>query len=195
MINEGINSLWPTTVIKDTIKDQELLGNVINELFSMYDLENPPSDIRQENIFDTDSKIIQKFKDDVVIPAFSRYLKEVFKLDIKDYPGSSIRGWIAGYSKGYYMNTHNHSGSHISAVFYLLADNQADGGAIVFDDPRVNANRGYPQEIQPMFRSIEYQPNSGDLLVFPCFLYHWVTPYYDRFRLAIPVDFNLLLDD
>ncbi len=194
MLNEGINTLWPTVVIKDTIKDKSLMERVSNEIFVMYDLDNPPSDIKQDNIFESDSEVIQLFKTEIVVPAFARYIKEVFGLDIKDYPGHSMRGWVAGYGHGYYMNNHNHSGSHLSAVFYLLAETSTDGGAIVFEDPRVNANRGYPQEIQPMFKSLEFQPSTGDFVVFPCFLYHWVTPYRNRFRLAVPVDFNLLID-
>lgn len=195
MLNEGLNHLWPTVVMKDSIKDESLLEKVSNEIFTLYDLENPPNDIREDNIFDSDSEILKTFKSDVVVPAFSRYMKDVFDLNINDYPHHKMRAWIAGYSQGYYMANHNHSGSHFSAVFYLMAETHDNGGTIVFEDPRVNANRGYPQELQKFFKPKEFQPKSGDFVVFPCYLYHWVTPYRNRFRLAIPIDLTLYTND
>ncbi len=191
MLNDGINNLWPTTIIKDTIKDKELLDAVTNELFVMYDLYDPPSDIRQDNIFNSGSPVLERFKNEIVMPCFDRYLKEVYNIELKNYPHSFLRGWVAGYANGYFMVNHNHSGSHLSAVFYLLAEEDNSGGEIIFEDPRVNANRGYPTEMLTHFKALSHQPKTGDLVVFPSFLYHCVSPYNNKYRLAVPVDFNL----
>lgn len=190
MFNDGFNNLWPTPVLKDSIKDQDLLSKVINELYSTYDLVIPPAEINQDDIFDLKTEIMERFKKEIVLPAIGQYVKEVFKVNIEDYPHSTLRGWIVGYTQGYHMVNHNHSGSHITGVFYLLTE-ESNGGQITFEDPRTNANRGYLQEMLWTFKSKSYQPKSGEFLIFPSFLYHHVSPFHGKFRLAVPIDFNL----
>lgn len=194
MISDGINKLWPTEVLKDKITDQTLLDLVINELYVTYNLMKPPSDINQDNIFDSDSETMHRFKNEIVMPAIGRYLKEVFDINIEEFPHSFIRGWVAGYSPGYFMINHNHSGSQITGVFYLLVE-EGRGGDITFEDPRVNANRGYTKEMMSKFKSVDYQPKSGEFIIFPSYLYHYVTPFQGKARLAVPIDFNLSTSD
>ena len=88
------------------------------------------------------------------------------------------------------MPKHNHSGSHLSAVFYLLCE-EKNGGNIVLHDPRTNANRGYIDEFQSMFEKIKFTPSSGDVLIFPSFLYHNVETFNGKMRLAMPVDLTI----
>jgi len=190
LLTNGMNYLWPTPVLKDSIKDQNLLNDLVGELFALYDLQNPPSDILQDNIFESGSAIIERFKTEVVLPAFATFLKESFDLDLSNYPHSYLRGWVAGYSPGYFMINHNHSGSHMTGVFYLLVED-GKGGELTLEDPRVNANRGYLLEMMPKFKSNVYSPKSGEFAIFPSFLYHYVNPFQGQCRLAIPVDFNL----
>ena len=88
------------------------------------------------------------------------------------------------------MPKHNHSGSHLSAVFYLLCE-EKNGGNIVLHDPRTNANRGYVDDFQSMFDKVRFTPSSGDVLIFPSFLYHNVETFNGKMRLAMPVDLTI----
>jgi hypothetical protein len=87
------------------------------------------------------------------------------------------------------MINHNHSGAQLSAVFYLLNDNINAGGEIVFHDPRTNANRGYNSDVWGcLFEPMRLKPESNTFFVFPSFLYHQVTEFTGKLRIAIPVD-------
>ena len=190
-MNKGLNNLWPTTVLYDKVQDDQLLGDVVNEIYTMFDLSKPPSDFGAYSIFDEESSVLVRFKNEVVMPAFARYMEEVYNTDIDSYKGNFVKAWITGSTSGYNMASHNHSGSHLTAVFYVLAEHTEDGGQIVLTDPRSNANRGYPSELQDQFQAVIHKPKTGDFLVFPSFLYHHVTTYYSNFRLCIPVDLTL----
>jgi hypothetical protein len=111
--------------------------------------------------------------------------------EISDWRNHKIHGWLAGSGTNYSMPYHNHRNAQLSAVFYLLCDDQRDGGTIYFTDPRQNANRAYDKEFFPWFADLKLTPKSGDAVVFPSFLYHYVTTYQGFMRLAMPVDLFL----
>jgi hypothetical protein len=89
------------------------------------------------------------------------------------------------------MPLHNHSGSYLSAVFYLLCEENDKGGEIVLQDPRFNANRGYKEEYNNWFNNEIMTPKTGQFIIFPSFLYHTVKTFYGKIRLAMPVDLIL----
>jgi len=90
------------------------------------------------------------------------------------------------------MQSHNHSGSPFISVFYIYADDEKDvGGELILNDPRTNANRGYSEDFQKIFQSIKHKPITGDVLVFPGYVYHAVNPFMSNLRVAIPVDLFL----
>lgn len=190
-MDKGLNHLWPTTVLYDCIEDQDLLERVVNEIYTEFDMSNPPSDFGAFNIFDGGSEVFVEFRDKVVVPAFDRYLREVYNSSLDNYEGNFFKGWITGNVEGYNMASHNHSGSHLTSTFYLLAEDTQKGGHLIFTDPRSNANRGYPSDLQTQFNPVIHKPVSGEFMVFPSFLYHHVTTYYSNFRLCIPVDLTL----
>jgi hypothetical protein len=102
-----------------------------------------------------------------------------------------MKGWLAGTGNDYSLNYHNHRGAQISAVFYLLCEDHNKGGNIAFTDPRQNANRGYDENFTPWFNDEILKVKSGDIVVFPSFLYHFVSTYRGSMRLAMPVDLFL----
>jgi hypothetical protein len=194
-MKQGVNQLWPTSVLNDKITDTEFLNDLTQTIFSNFDMSNPPSDFGGFDIFDLDSDVMHKFETEYVLPAFDRYMTEVFGTSLSNFPGSTTKAWITGYGKGYNMVSHNHSGAQLSAVFYILAEQQQSGGQIVFTDPRSNANRGYNFDVlNKHFENQYVTPTTGDFLVFPSFLYHHVEPYYSNLRLCIPVDLYLKHD-
>jgi hypothetical protein len=188
-MHKGYNHLWPTDILLGDIND-DILNDVCQEIFSEIDLESPPSDFQQLDILDSDSPVFQKFKDQVVWPAFDKYLKD-HQINLNDFPDRKIRSWIAGAYRGYMIPAHNHSGSSLSAVFYLLCGDQNKGGELVLVDSRSNANRGYKDQFKPWFENKTYLPKTGEYIIFPSHVYHHTLPFTGSMRLAMPVDLFL----
>lgn len=180
MIENGLNNLWATPIYKSHI---EYSDEIISYILSTH--TNPSFskslNIIGKNIFDDVN--LKSFKETHIIPKFHEYCKPYFDLYDKDF---DIKGWLGGYSAGYSMPKHNHSGSQISGIFYLLVDDK--GGDLILHDPRTNANRGYKDELLSMFKSITFKPKTNDVIIFPSFLYHNVEMYKGSIRLALPVD-------
>jgi len=184
MIVKGLNPTFSTPVYRTNITED--LTGITQHLLTEYgDANKKSANVSGDNIFD--DPILNKFKEDHVIPRFRQFCSPYLELYEKDY---DIRGWLTGYGTNYAMPKHNHSGSHVSAVFYLLCENN-HGGDIILHDPRTNANRGYIPEFSKMFDPIRFTPQTGDVLMFPSFLYHNVETFRGKIRLALPVDLTI----
>ncbi len=190
-MNYGLNDLWPTTVKLSKIKDKGLLDELVQEILASPYMKNPPSDFQEFDILRDTSKISRKFLKDEVTTAFDEYLQEVLDVSLCDYQAYQLRSWLAGTNNSYMIPTHNHSGASLSAVFYLLTDAMGAGGSIELLDPRVNANRGYDKNFKKLFDKQVLTPQSGDVIIFPSFVYHYTLPFDGSIRLAIPVDLLL----
>jgi hypothetical protein len=182
----GMNHLWHTPIYLGKIENNELLTEVCQEILSCYNFEAPPSDISNSDILETDSAILKRFKNEVVMPAFSNYLKNEFNLNLDNHK-CWTRSWLAGPKSGYQINVHNHSGSPFVAVFYLLCDDHS-GGSLTMMDPRGNANRGYETPIKETFANKIYSPVSGEFVIMPGYVYHTTDTFLGHMRLAMPVD-------
>ena len=191
-MNNGFNELWPTTVYLGKIEsaDQQLLEQVCNAIFSETDLKTPPSDFQKFDILSDGSEVFQEFRDKIVWPAFEKYL-EHWNINIYEFPDRRLRSWLCGAYSGYTMPVHNHSGSPVSAVFYLMTEESQSGGERILMDPRHNANRSYKDQFKPLFENKYYTPKSGEFLMFPSFTYHHTMPFTGQMRLAMPVDLFL----
>ena len=185
-----IHDLWPTP-FQQTKMDDSICEKMVQTLLQEYDLFNAPSDFGLVNVLDNSNEVITEFKETVVYPAFNSFLKKTLDRSIDDWGGHRTHGWIAGYSNDYSLIHHNHRGSQLSSVFYLMCDVQDKGGEIVFTDPRQNSNRGYDTFFQEWFKPLEITPMTGDIVVFPSYLYHYVQTYRSNIRLALPVDLFL----
>lgn len=186
-LDQGVNNLYPTPVYLSTISKEDcesLLTSVMqNEIVSS------PSDDDSSEIV----KNIPKLKQ-LATEKFSEYLRLVYDMDLNDYH-FKFKAWLTGSMGGYSMETHNHAGSPFVAVFYVMCEHTDKGGELVLTDPRTNANRGYTLEFQPQFQPTVHMPKTGDVIIFPGFLYHHVRRYDATLRLAIPVDLFLYDDD
>jgi hypothetical protein len=178
--------LWPTVISSGKFE----IPGLLDHIFLNYDLNNPPSEIDGYNIFEDQSPVMQQFQN-LAYEAFNDYLKETLGRQIGDWQEYELKAWITGHGKNYNMTIHNHSGAQLSGVFYIMAEDPAAGGDIVFSDPRSNANRGYDEWFNPMFKRRHHRPETGDYLIFPSFTYHHVNPYYSTLRVCIPVDLFL----
>ncbi len=185
-----IENLWSTPFLK-TEMPSDIRDKFLIKLFTEYDFANPPSDFGSVNILNNKSPEIVEFKEQVVKPAFDKFLNETMGRSLKDWQSYDMHGWITGTGRDYSLNFHNHRGAQVSAVFYIFCEEQDRGGVITFTDPRMNANRGYDESFVPWFEPKVIIPKSGDIAVFPSFLYHFVTTYQSNIRVAIPVDLFL----
>lgn len=188
-MNNGFNELWPTTTYLGEI-DTQTLEPVCQTIFSEIDLERPASDFQGFDVLEDCDSSLHCFRDTVVWPAFDHYLKHL-GIDILDFPDRKLRSWITGVYKGYMIPAHNHSGASISAVFYLLCEEQDKGGELILLDSRFNANRGYKDQFKKMFENQTYLPKTGEYLMFPSHVYHHTIPFTGSIRLAMPVDLFL----
>lgn len=179
-------NLWPTVVGQGKFNTNGL----IEHIFSNYDMQNPPSELNDYNLFESSDEVMQNFQLQAY-QAFNDYLKNTINKKISDWDNYQLKAWITGHGSDYSMTIHNHSGAQLSGVFYVLAEDQNSGGDIVFSDPRSNANRGYDENFAPMFDRFRHTPKSGDFMIFPSFTYHHVNPYYSSLRICIPVDLFL----
>jgi hypothetical protein len=178
---------WPTPIMHDRISDSKLLDKTTQYILTAYN-DNTSANILHQNVLD-DKELID-FRKEVIIPTFNKFYQHEFGISINK-KRFHLRGWITGYGITYSMRKHNHSGSHLSAVFYLLAEEQDKGGSLVISDPRFNANRGYKDEYNKWFEPHTIIPCTGDVVLFPSFLYHNVETFYGKLRLAMPVDLIL----
>lgn len=183
----NLTSGWASPILTGSITERDTADSTITHVLTNYNLESPPGEINEHNVFD-DSQF-DEFLKKIVEPAFDEYLNKVMGKSLYDFPERSYRGWVTGTSPGYSMLTHNHSGSQLSAVFYLLNEESDSGGDIVFFDPRANANRSYKvNDWGKWFEPVRLKTPSYTYSVFPSFVYHQVTPYTGKLRIAIPVD-------
>lgn len=188
-MDKGYNNLWPTSVYLGEI-DSDKLETICQHIFSEMNLEKPVNDFQGFDLLEQGSSVFQEFRDNVVWPAFEKYLKD-HNINLQEFPDRKLRSWITGVYKGYMIPVHNHSGASLSAVFYLLCGEQDQGGELVLVDSRTNANRGYKDQFKSWFENKMYLPKSGEFLIFPSHVYHHTIPFTGSIRLAMPVDLFL----
>ena len=87
---------------------------------------------------------------------------------------------------------HIHSNNYLSAAYYVKAPKNC--GDIVFYDPRPHVARGYDMRFRKTTDPICHTPKTGDLLVFPSYLYHSVRPA-NHTRISCALDLYLYNDD
>lgn len=195
-ISLGVNKLWETVVYYTQFDDISLRDELAKDVIENLNLYPENSvEINDYSIFNLKRKIINKFKKNVVLPTFYEYL-EILNVDIKNYK-FSFTGWLTGQGPNYNLNYHNHKGASISAIFYpfIGEKNNSFGGEVIFHDPRMNANRGYVNNFDILFDPKIFTPSTGDIIIFPSFLYHHVNTYFSSMRIGIAVDGFILKEN
>jgi hypothetical protein len=187
-MNLGFNQLWPTTVMISEIKQKDILELITSDILVNH-ITKPADELQHFDLLNEGGEIFLQFKKEVVEPLFDQYLQEVFNVKIDQCHDHFFKSWLTGPNSGYSIGAHNHSGAAVSAVFYLLCEEHRHGGELVLMDPRMNANRGYPTAMKMPFSDTYYSPKSGEVAVFPSFVYHHAMLFKGKLRIAMPVDF------
>jgi uncharacterized protein (TIGR02466 family) len=128
-----------------------------------------------------ETRALGKLVADAVMAAHDAALDEI-----------SLFGWANLFTRGVYFNPHTHADAAWSGVYYVDAGDSGDdaGGLLMLGDPRAGA--GMVMGASNRFDSasaVARRPRTGELLIFPSWLLHWVTPYASD-RPRISVSFN-----
>ncbi len=103
-----------------------------------------------------------------------------------------LQSWINLHDRGGFNFLHVHEGSLLSGSFYLKVP--PGSGKFVFRDPRPGVIHGYVKGAVPNgYSDIQLAPDAGLLVLFPCWMEHYVEPHNsDEPRITIA--FNALED-
>lgn len=184
----GINNLWPTEVLYERFNDFKELESLQNFILSDYISSSVNlSNSHTKCLFDLKNETINNFKKEC-----KYYFQKYFDLtnmtdNIDNY---KLKSWLRGIKdKNSFLPYHNHHNSLLTSLFYVLVDENDENGQLIAFDPRTNANRGYfTESFKDKFKSIEFLPKTGDILIFPSFLYHQVEKNNSSTRILIAVD-------
>ena len=180
----GINNLWSSSILIDKITDSDLLVRFSQEMISTIDIRNPPSDSANYDIIKEFGAIGSEFKKKIIDPAFNSYLQQSYNKSLSDFNDYDYRTWTKSAVNGYKIECHNHPPAIASGIFYLCFEEKTSGGEIVFLDPR-----DWPtHSIEYDRREIEFLPKTGDIIIFPSFMYHYTRVFTGVIRLMLSVD-------
>jgi uncharacterized protein (TIGR02466 family) len=88
----------------------------------------------------------------------------------------TLQSWINLHDRGGFNFLHLHEGSLLSGSFYLEVP--PGSGALVFRDPRPGVIHGLIKGgVHNGHADIHLQPSTGLLVLFPCWLEHYVEPH------------------
>lgn len=137
---------------------------------------------------------------DAITKAIFGYIAEVFghrgEIQI------AFTGWTVINRAGDYNVPHSHAANLLSGALYLSVPEGMKGGAINFQDPRLNLTAHETDgmrrsKVKPPWMNTRFsvQPRAGEIIVFPAWLNHWVDPFQcdqpDAVRIVI--SFNSLV--
>jgi len=89
-----------------------------------------------------------------------------------------LSGWMNANPKGAFNAPHSHPGAHWSGVYYVAQPEVEEGtsGMIEFLDARSDLPNWRILEAAPFRVKKKLRPQSGELILFPSYLVHWVYP-------------------
>lgn len=101
-------------------------------------------------------------------------------------------GWVNVNGPGAFNTPHEHPGWTFSGTYYVAtpAGPPGQGGAIEFLDPRMGVSVFGLAGAETFAGKLTMQPEAGDLILFPCWLKHWVYPN-EAAEERVSVAFNL----
>ena len=101
-----------------------------------------------------------------------------------------LQSWVNLHDRGGFNFLHVHEGCLLSGSFYLKVP--PGSGRFVFRDPRPGVVHGYVKGAVPNgYSDIQLTPEAGLLVLFPCWMEHYVEPH-DSDEPRIVIAFNAL---
>lgn len=152
-------------------------------------------------IFTSNSDVFQKFSADFI--TFSNgFFRSLIRTDHFERYDIRYSGWANILRKGGMNMPHIHPDSTWSAVYYVkgidLSDPIVDsspGGRIIFED--FSARSMFPDKAllgKEQRENYALSPLTNQLIMFPSFAPHWVTPLQDdTLRISIAINMTFLL--
>lgn len=211
-----ITPAFSVPIISDQLKDCEKLNRELRDVFVAYEQEgekyaNPdPFVSRNEQLYESHFTLFNW--SDQCIQTMARFcLSRLYQAvqDLNRYDNDTMKrlqvsfceSWFHITRKGGYFGVHNHPMHSWSGVYCVRQDGDRDipgSGELTFIHPNFDANMFKDMtnsRLQPPYgmgnRNYRLQP--GQLILFPSWLLHWVTPYEgdgERITVAFNVRFR-----
>jgi len=174
-----ITTVWPTHILYRNIDDVSYCLELFNYFIGKYTNDWPDSFNKQDVFTHPTHKHSILDKAQAFIDS---NIKEFFKTAFNYIPPHTTKTFATNHAT---IGVHTHQGSLISGIFYV----NVSAGELVLHDPRLNAQRGYLDQMQKYFEPVRIQPQSGDLIIFPSFLQHEVPQnVIQKPRVIMPFD-------
>lgn len=124
-----------------------------------------------------------------VLFSHKAFIYKLFSDEMVNQDNPLMEAWFNVNQKGGENVIHTHAGKHISGTMYF----QGTGtGTICFQSLETQYNI-IPANY-PFNGTIKYEPEDGDILLFPSYLAHWVEPNpsdRERINLAFNIDYEM----
>jgi uncharacterized protein (TIGR02466 family) len=181
----NVAQAFPTYIGRVQLPDSEAMNQGLRSLILAEESEYPS--VGRSNIGGWHSRGDFLLRSDVNVAALSSWITWALRRMIclttgrDNYVGTaSISAWATICRAGAYHAPHSHPDSAWSGVYYVDAgtanQDQPLGGVLEFLDPRVGAEAvSAPGDLYG--EPFRVRAQSGLLVMFPSWLYHWVHPY------------------
>lgn len=185
-----IENLFPTPIMLDTLS-RAFSAHELAHIQNLKIIENVNNRRSEENyILDVPEMGDLKISVQAMV---NLYFKEIYKppAGVEIYLTQS---WLNVSTVGEQHHSHHHPNSFISGTLYIAADKELD--AITFSKPDFSPLRIIPTEFtyynSPTWY---YNVGTGDLILFPSTLQHYVTPIKESVHRQerISISFNTFL--
>lgn len=201
----AISFAFPTPVLQKQFPDTADINDQLLALVLEREMQSPSvgrSNIggwhSGEDLFEWPGPAIAKFREFVAegISEISQFCLDgqlEKPVDIQMDGGA----WANLCRNGSYNKIHNHPDCTWSGVYYVtLGDTDPDAppeaGKIEFLDPRMGATDISPDGATA-FPKMVIDPKPGMMVIFPCWLYHYVNPFQGRGE-RLSIAFNIRLN-
>jgi uncharacterized protein (TIGR02466 family) len=181
----NVTQAFPTYIGRVQLPDSEAMNQGLRSLVLAEESEYPS--VGRSNIGGWHSRGDFLHRSDVNVAALSTWITWALRRMIclttgrDNFVGTaSISAWATICRAGAYHAPHSHPDSAWSGVYYVDAgtanQDQPLGGVLEFLDPRVGAEAvSAPGDLYG--EPFRVRAQSGLLVMFPSWLYHWVHPY------------------
>jgi len=169
---------WSTVVWRINLSEKVDLEAIAEAILMTPTGQDLSAEVRLE------FEILRALQEEHIRPALANYLLVEYGAKLSEHP-HYFQHFGLTVTDGRGMEPHQHSFSTLSSVFYPIASK----APLIIMDPRGSAGRGIPKEIRDrQFANFRYEPQAGELLIFPAYLTHCVGGYEPEMRLSLVTD-------